>query len=140
MVIVWAVATLCVVVALALFFNPPKGNSRQIAEALLHYHNQCATNGYDCWSTDLPAVLKGRYGDDNPGRDFQPHRACVQYTYRRFGIDCDRTFDLSATCWFTRRAKDTNSWTLICVTSVVNPLTRNCISWEEQLVTITNLP
>lgn len=136
---IWfVIVVVCVASALVLCFYPPKGDSRQIAEALLQYHDQCATDGYSSLTIALPPILGERYGDSRPSKDIQPGRACVAYRYERLGIDCERIFDLLPTCWFTRRPTDTNTWTLTCETRIWNPLTDDWIKWDEQLITITN--
>jgi len=131
-VLVFVVAMVLLLGCLALWvYLPASGkSSKQIAVALLEYHNLTQTNGLGYLGADFPDALELYNQSYNNSHPTGPDYAEATYSYDRLGIYFERTFILS------RDFPGGNTWTLTSRVMSFIPIIKREYWWTQQCITI----
>ena len=112
---------------------------RQVAAAMMGFYKQPGPH----WNEDLPSSLTGRgrqYYRFEPSCDVQQNYMCVEYYYRRFGIEYEPRFTLYRGTTMYGGTTNGPIWTLEPGITFWNPWKQEHYYLREHSITITNTP
>ena len=112
---------------------------REAAEAMMRFYKQPGPH----WNEDLPASLTRRsrqYYRFEPACDVQQGYMCVEYYYRRFGIEYEPRFTLYRGTTMYGVTTNGPIWTLELGITFWNPWKQEHFYLRQHSITITNTP